>query len=101
MLEFSNGQSALDHALRSPPALVLTDVMMPLMDGKELLQALRNHPATSLVPVVFLSALASVEARSAALEQGADDFLVRMLPVLPKKELLKLGIRSNPSNRVN
>ena len=73
----SNGQAALDAARAHPPDLVLADVMMPGLDGFELLRALRRHPATATVPVVLLSARAGEEARVEGLRAGADDYVVK------------------------
>lgn len=73
----TNGALALASARRSRPDLVLSDVMMPVMDGVTLLAELRNDPATSLVPVILLSARAGEEARIEGLETGADDYLVK------------------------
>jgi len=73
----SNGEEAFSTAVRNPPDLVLTDVMMPHMDGFALLRALRSHEATAAVPVIILSARAGEEAESAGLEAGADDYLVK------------------------
>jgi signal transduction histidine kinase len=72
-----DGQAALESALERPPDLVLSDVMMPRMDGVALLKALRSDPKTSTVPVVLLSARAGEEAVVAGLETGADDYLVK------------------------
>jgi len=72
-----NGKEALEMARMSAPDLVLTDVMMPEMNGFELLAELRKSPATSTVPVIFLSARAGEEARLEGLQQGADDYLVK------------------------
>ncbi|HWW07591.1 ATP-binding protein [Collimonas sp.] len=72
-----DGQAALDSALERPPDLVLSDVMMPRMDGAALLRALRADPRTSTVPVVLLSARAGEEAIISGLEIGADDYLVK------------------------
>jgi signal transduction histidine kinase len=72
-----NGRVALLSALASPPALVLSDVMMPEMDGVALLDALRADPRTSIVPVILISARAGEEERLAGLETGADDYLVK------------------------
>ena len=72
-----NGQAALDAARAHPPDLVLADVMMPGLDGFELLRALRRHPATATVPVVLLSARAGEEARVEGLQAGADDYVVK------------------------
>ena len=60
-----------------PPDLVLTDVMMPRMDGFELLAALQADPVTVGVPVVMLSARAGEEGTLQGLDAGADDYLVK------------------------
>ena len=73
----TNGREALERALADPPDLVLSDVMMPEMDGFELLSQLRKHEPTQLVPVVLLSARAGEESRIEGLEAGADDYLVK------------------------
>jgi signal transduction histidine kinase len=72
-----DGRAALAAALASPPDLVLSDVMMPEMDGVELLNALRADARTSTVPVILISARAGEDARLAGLETGADDYLVK------------------------
>jgi signal transduction histidine kinase len=72
-----NGRVALAAALANPPDLVLSDVMMPELDGVALLAALRADPRTSVVPVILISARAGDEARLAGLETGADDYLVK------------------------
>jgi CheY-like chemotaxis protein len=73
----SDGQQALDAAIAAPPDLVLTDVMMPNLDGFGLLGALRAHPRTKNVPVIMLSARAGEEAQAEGLESGADDYLIK------------------------
>jgi signal transduction histidine kinase len=72
-----DGQAALEACLRQPPDLVLSDVMMPRMDGVGLLGALRANPKTSTVPIVLLSARAGEEAIVGGFETGADDYLVK------------------------
>ncbi len=52
----SHGEEALASAARDTPDVVVLDLMMPGMDGQEILRRLREHPATSDVPVVFLTA---------------------------------------------
>jgi PAS domain S-box-containing protein len=73
----SDGLEALELIRKHPPDLVLSDVMMPRMDGFELLQTLRNDPATKTMPVILLSARAGEEARIAGLSVGADDYLTK------------------------
>jgi len=72
-----NGQAALEKAIADPPDLVLTDVMMPVMDGFQLLDALRKDPTTQLLPIIMLSARAGEESRVEGLQAGADDYLVK------------------------
>ncbi len=72
-----NGTRALDAARARPPDLVLTDVMMPGLDGFGLLRELKADPRTSPVPVILLSARAGEEAKAEGLEAGADDYLVK------------------------
>jgi signal transduction histidine kinase len=72
-----DGLAALDKAREQRPHLVLSDVMMPRLDGFGLLRELRNHPRTSSIPVVLLSARAGEEAIIQGLETGADDYLLK------------------------
>jgi PAS domain S-box-containing protein len=73
----ADGGAALNAALRDPPDLVLTDIMMPVMDGIGLLKALREDFRTQSIPVIFLSARAGEEAKAEGMEAGADDYLVK------------------------
>ena len=73
----ADGLSALRAAGQRTPDLVLTDVMMPGMDGFTLLKELRNDPELKTVPVIILSARAGEEARVEGMEAGADDYLVK------------------------
>ncbi|KAA6461833.1 response regulator [Acidobacteria bacterium AB60] len=77
VLVAENGSNALEIIRQSRPDLVLSDVMMPEMDGFALLAALRADPATSQIPVVMLSARAGEEARIEGVEAGADDYLIK------------------------
>ena len=72
-----DGRAALDAALTAPPDLILSDVMMPGMDGVALLAALRADARTRTIPVILVSARAGEESRLAGLETGADDYLVK------------------------
>jgi len=73
----SDGVQALAIARRAVPSLVLTDVMMPNLDGFGLLRALRSDPRTRSVPVLMLSARAGKESRIEGLAVGADDYLFK------------------------
>lgn len=81
----TGGLQALEIAARKEtPDLVLLDIMMPGMDGHEVLCALRAAPATRDVPVIFLTADTSEETEVQGLEEGVDDFLTKpvVAPVL-------------------
>jgi signal transduction histidine kinase/CheY-like chemotaxis protein len=77
LVEAANGTAALARAEKAPPDLVLTDIMMPEMDGFALLRALRENPATRAIPVIMLSARAGEEARIDGAYAGADDYLTK------------------------
>jgi PAS domain S-box-containing protein len=72
-----NGRDALEKARVHAPELVLSDVMMPEMDGFQLVAALRQSQETSSIPVVLLSARAGEESRIEGMQSGADDYLVK------------------------
>jgi signal transduction histidine kinase len=73
----ADGAAALAAAEREPPALILTDAMMPELDGFALLRRLREDDELASVPVIMLSARAGDEARVGGLDAGADDYLVK------------------------
>jgi PAS domain S-box-containing protein len=73
----TNGEDAFEVAMRERPDLVLTDIMMPVLDGFGLLKKLRAANETKNIPVIFLSARAGEEARVEGLDAGADDYLVK------------------------
>ncbi len=72
-----DGRSALHLAERLQPDLILTDLMMPEMDGLELLQHLRTGRSTARIPVVMLTARNAAEDRGLAREGGADAYLAK------------------------
>ena len=75
--EVEDGQQALDAIRAQVPDLVISDVMMPGLDGLQLLAALRSDLRTAAVPVLLLSARAGQEASIEGLQAGADDYLVK------------------------
>jgi PAS domain S-box-containing protein len=73
----NDGVEALKAIQRDPPDLILSDVMMPRLDGLGLLQRLRSNPETNTLPVILLSARAGEDARIQGLSVGADDYLTK------------------------
>ena len=73
----SNGAEALAAIHRRKPDLVLSDVMMPVMDGMALVSSIREDPNMASVPVILLSARAGEEAQVEGLDMGADDYLIK------------------------
>ncbi|HEY65944.1 MAG TPA: response regulator [Caldilineae bacterium] len=71
----NDGIEALSEVGRTPPDLILLDIMMPGMDGYEVLQRLRSDPATAHIPVIILSAKGDVQDRVKGLRLGADDYI--------------------------
>ncbi len=73
----ADGAEAVEAARKLHPALIMTDVMMPGLDGFGLLRAIRKNPELRDTPVIMLSARAGEEARVEGLDAGADDYLVK------------------------
>jgi DNA-binding response OmpR family regulator len=72
-----DGEDALARALEHPPDLLITDVMMPKMDGWSLVRQLRSHPELAMLPVIFLTALSSEDDRIRGFRLGADDYVTK------------------------
>ena len=76
-LEAPNGRSGLSIALEEKPDLILCDVMMPLLDGHEVLAALRKSPSISGTPFIFLTARGEKQDLRQGMNLGADDYLTK------------------------
>lgn len=85
------GAKALEFVTSDdPPDLVLLDVMMPQMDGFEVARAMREHPSSETIPIIFVTAMASSDARLKGLDLGAVDYITK--PIDP--ETLKPRVRN-------
>jgi len=71
----TNGAEGLELARKQLPGLIICDVRMVLVDGYEVLSAIRNNPSTASIPFILVTSLASVERMRQGMELGADDFL--------------------------
>lgn len=104
---FVSGHSVLTEAMREMPALFLLDVMLPGTDGFELCRHIRQTPALSAIPIIFLTAKTAEADRVKGLELGGDDYItkpfsprelvarvrtvLRAMPETPPPEVLQLG----------
>src|SRR3974390_3226864 len=88
-----NGETALQLAARTPPDLVLLDIVMPGLDGYEVCRRMRKMPETAEVPIMFLSSLEEVQNKTLGFEAGANDYLTKPFEMLevkaPVRSLLK------------
>lgn len=97
-----NGQEALEVISRQRPALVVTDILMPKMDGYSLVHAMRKNPRTAQIPVIFISATyITSEDKNFALSLGAVRFIEKPIDtedfLLTVAEILTQGIPSAPA----
>lgn len=72
-----DGLDAIDKAKSELPDLILLDIMMPVIDGYQVLQRLKADPTTAAIPIVMLSAASQTESKSRALSAGAIDYIVK------------------------
>ncbi len=86
----SDGLDALDHLRHDLPDLVVTDVMMPRLDGFGLLERMQADPRTTSIPVIMVSARAGEEGTVEGLEAGAADYLVK--PFAARELLARVGV---------
>ncbi|WP_258104663.1 two-component regulator propeller domain-containing protein [Marinoscillum sp. MHG1-6] len=95
VIEAGDGERGVEFAERYNPDIIVSDVMMPKMDGFELLASIKNNFSTSHIPVVLLTAKASVENQIEGIQIGADDYLPKPFNF----DLLEVKIASILANR--
>jgi signal transduction histidine kinase len=87
----TNGAEGLELARKQLPGLIICDVRMVLVDGYEVLSAIRNNPSTASIPFILVTSMASVERMRQGMELGADDFLPK--PFTPDQLLAAVTAR--------
>jgi DNA-binding NarL/FixJ family response regulator len=97
--QVSSGVEALSACAKHPPDLVVSDVMMPEMDGLEFCRRLRTTPSGQLMPFIFLSGKGEIEDRIHGHSIGADDYLIK--PVDPRELVAKIESQLERSRRIH
>lgn len=99
VVQVFDGEAALRHAAESRPDLILLDVMMPKLDGRDVLRRLKADPATARIPVIVCSARGEQSDRLVGLELGAHEYLdkpFRLDMLLRRIEYLLWKTRAEP-----
>ena len=81
IIEAENGVEGLKTSIEKNPDFIISDIMMPIMDGIELLHKLREEITTSHIPIVLLTAKANIESKLEGLSYGADDYITKPFSV--------------------
>jgi DNA-binding response OmpR family regulator/two-component sensor histidine kinase len=76
-IEAANGEQGLEAALRELPDFILTDIMMPVMDGVEMVRSIRNDERTSHIPIILLTAKTDMQSKIECLKIGANDYITK------------------------
>lgn len=94
-----NGKEALEVLQQEIPDLIVTDIMMPEMDGFEFIQRLKSEPRYEKIPVVVLTAIAGEQNKLKGLRMGVDDYIVK--PFEPNELMIKMAnLITNLRNRI-
>jgi two-component system, cell cycle response regulator len=88
-----NGMEGLSEAQKTKPDLIVSDVMMPKMDGFEFCRNLRKDPETKCIPFIFLTARGQLPDKIEGLRTGADDYITK--PFVPKELIEMVNARLN------
>jgi len=97
VIQAASGEEALALAVAEIPDVILLDIMMPGMDGSQVLTELSNNPDTKDIPVIFLSALGTVDDRVKGLDRGAVDYITK--PAQPRELVARVGAAARTKAR--
>lgn len=107
LLHASNGRKGIAKAQETVPDIILSDVMMPEIDGFELTRQLKNHEVTSHIPILLLTARADMDSKIEGLTDGADDYIskpfhkeelmVRLHNLIESRKKLQAYYQSTPA----
>src|SRR4029434_2585714 len=93
-----DGETALRVAARTPPDLVLLDIVMPGMDGYEVCRRLRQMPQTAEGPIMFLSSLEEAQDKTRGFEVGGNDYLTKPFEMLEVKARVRSLLKAKAYN---
>ena len=97
VLTAATGEEGLRMAQQTRPDLVLLDIMMPKMKGREVCARLKADPETKSIPVIFLTALGLADHVKAGMDLGADDYIVKPFEPAELKERISIVLsRTGP-----
>jgi len=96
--DYGSGEALFQgEAAQAPPVLYILDIMLPGMDGLEILDRLRADSATAAIPVIFLTARTAEMDRVGGLEAGADDYVVKPFSIMELQARVKAVLRRTRS----
>ncbi len=100
---YHNGKEALPEIIKSQPDLVISDIMMPEMDGNTLCSKLKTNVNTNHIPVILLTAMSREEDQLTGLQTGADAYIVKPfnMDILRRTILNQLSVRRTLRNKFN
>ena len=97
-LTAESGEEGLQLAEQHVPDLILLDIMMPRMKGRDVCARLKANPKTAKIPVIFLTALGLADHIKAGLDLGADDYIVKPFEPAELKERITVCLQRFASN---
>lgn len=87
------GRQAIEKAITKQPDLILLDVIMPEMDGFDVIQALKHNAGTQMIPVIFITGLTDIEFEEKGLSMGASDYIIKPFHEAVVKARVKLHLQ--------